>query len=96
VNLLLCDLAGILKWLVSLYMIVMIAYAVTSWIPDLRSGRFAYYLARIVEPVVAPIRRVIPPLGGLDIAFLLVLLVLQFVVQPMLSRLAIDTCIAIF
>jgi YggT family protein len=95
VNLLLCDLAGVLKWLLQLYVIVLLVYAVTSWIPDLRGGRFAYYLGRIVDPVLAPIRRVIPPLGGLDIAFLVLLLVLQFVVQPMLSRLAFDTCIAI-
>lgn len=51
----------------------MIAYAVVSWVPSLQ-GRWTYYVARIVEPVLMPIRRIIPPVGGLDIAFLVVIL----------------------
>jgi uncharacterized protein YggT (Ycf19 family) len=35
-----------------------------------------------------PIRRIIPPLGGLDLAFLVVLLVLQLLVRPALFSLA--------
>ena len=51
----------------------MILYAVVSWVPSLQ-GRWTYYVARIVEPVLMPIRRIIPPVGGLDIAFLVVII----------------------
>ncbi len=55
----------------------MLVYAVVSWVPSLR-GRWSDYLARIVEPVVMPLRRVIPPLGGLDLSFLVVMLLIGY------------------
>ncbi len=58
------------------YTIIMIVYAVLSWIPSLR-GRWSDYIAMVVEPVVAPVRRIIPPIGGLDLSFLVVLILLQ-------------------
>jgi YggT family protein len=51
----------------------MFAYAIVSWIPSLQ-GRWSYYVARIVEPVLIPVRRIVPPIGGLDLAFLIVLI----------------------
>jgi YggT family protein len=92
----LCEIANVLKLLVNLYTIVLLVYAVISWIPDLRGGRWAYYLSRVVDPVLAPIRRVIPPLGGLDLAFLVLLLVLQLLVQPALTRLAFNACVPLY
>jgi len=62
-----------LGWILRVFWIAMIAYAVVSWVPSLQ-GRWTYYVARIVEPVLMPIRRIIPPVGGLDIAFLVVIL----------------------
>jgi YggT family protein len=63
----------ILSWILRAFWFVMLAYAVVSWIPSLQ-GRWSSYLARVVEPVLLPVRRVIPPVGGLDIAFLIVLI----------------------
>jgi len=59
-----------------IYTIIMIVYAVVSWVPSLR-GRWSDYIAMVVEPVVAPVRRIIPPVGGLDLSFLVVLILLQ-------------------
>lgn len=85
----------ILSWLVWAYTIVLLVYAVLSWIPDLRGGRFAYFVASLVEPVLMPLRRVIPPLGGLDLSFLIVLLVLQLFVRPELTRLAFSCAVGL-
>ena len=90
-NIVLCNLANILNTLVWIYSLVLIAYAVVSWIPDIR-GRWTDYLAMAVEPVLMPIRRVIPPIGGFDIAFLVLLLALQFLVRPALQHLAFNSC----
>jgi len=68
-----CDVALALGWILRVFWVAMIAYAVVSWVPSLQ-GRWTYYVARIVEPVLVPIRRIIPPVGGLDIAFLVVIL----------------------
>lgn len=86
-----CTLAGVLITLVNIYSIVLFVYAAVSWFPDLR-GRWVYYLAAVVEPVLAPLRRVIPPIGGLDIAFLVLILVLQLVIRPALQHAAFSAC----
>ncbi len=95
-NLLLCDVAKALYWFVNIYTILLFVYAVLSWIPDLRRGRWVYYLAGLIEPVLSPIRRIIPPIGGLDLAFLVLLLILQLLVRPGLATLAFNSCIQIF
>jgi YggT family protein len=72
-----CQLARLLQDLAQLYIIALIAYAVVSWIPSLR-GRWTIYLERIIEPVLVPMRRVIPPVGGLDLSFMLLFFLVQW------------------
>jgi YggT family protein len=96
VNLLVCDLAQALYWLVNIYTMLLFVYAIVSWFPDLRRGRWVYYLASIIEPVLIPIRRVIPPLGGLDLAFLILFFALQLLVRPALGHLEFNSCIPVF
>jgi YggT family protein len=75
-----CTIWELVDWIFKLYILVMIVYAVVSWVPSLR-GRWSDYLAMLVEPVLVPIRRVLPPLGGLDLSFLVVIIVIQLVDQ---------------
>jgi YggT family protein len=82
----------VLVWLVNIYTLVLLVYAVFSWIPDLRGSRVEIVLANFVEPVLMPIRRVIPPIGGIEIAFLILLLVLQLVIRPLLNQFLVSTC----
>ncbi len=91
-NQLICGIANVLYYAVYAYTAVLLIYAIVSWVPSLR-GRWTNVLAALVEPVLIPIRRIIPPLGGLDLAFLIVLLVLQLLVRPALWSLA-NSCIA--
>ncbi len=94
-NQVVCSIANVLYYLVYAYTGVLLVYAIVSWIPDLRRGRWVYALASIVEPVLMPIRRIIPPVGGFDLAFLIVLLVLQLLVRPELYALA-NSCVPSF
>ncbi len=94
-NQLLCSIAGLLYYAVYAYTGVLLVYAIVSWVPDLRRGRWVSVLAALVEPVLMPIRRVIPPFGGFDVAFLIVLLVLQMFVRPGLYALA-NSCVPKF
>jgi YggT family protein len=75
-----CIVWDLLSKLFGLYLLLMLAYAVVSWVPSLR-GRWTDYLAMVIEPVLAPVRRIIPPLGGLDLSFLVVFIILQFVMR---------------
>jgi len=73
-----CQIWGLVDLVFKLYILVMIVYAVLSWVPSLR-GRWSDYVAMLVEPVLIPVRRVIPPIGGLDLSFLVVIIVIQLV-----------------
>ncbi|MBV8491695.1 MAG: YggT family protein [Candidatus Eremiobacteraeota bacterium] len=75
---------------VNIYSVVLFVYAVLSWFPDLR--RWQAFLAPLIEPVLNPIRRIIPPMGGLDLAFLVLILVLQVLVRPLLNAAAFNAC----
>jgi len=91
VNALLCSATQILGYLLSAYTAVLLVYAVASWFPGLR-GRWLNVVAALVEPVLAPVRRVIPPIVGFDLAFLVVILVLQLLVRPLLANAVFNAC----
>ncbi len=73
-----CDLYEVLYYVLEAYWVALLAYALVSWVPNIR-GRWSDVVARVVEPVLLPVRRIIPPLGGLDLSFLVVLVVVQYV-----------------
>ena len=91
----LCLLGDVLSKAVTVYTVILFVYAIVSWIPDLR-GAWVRYLGMLIEPVLMPIRRVIPPLGGLDVAFLVLLLILQLVVRPMIYSFMLHACAPAF
>ncbi len=56
-------------------MILVIGFAILSWV---QPGSPAYsLLGRLTEPLLAPLRRVIPAVGGLDLSALALILILQ-------------------
>ena len=52
-------------------------YVILSWFGDRRGNPMAELLGDLVEPVLRPVRRVVPPIGGLDLSALIVILLLQ-------------------
>jgi YggT family protein len=68
----------ILHVLILVYLLVLGARAVTSWFPAPHSGPLAtvnQILRDLTEPVVGPVRRVIPPAGMFDLSFTVVFFV---------------------
>jgi YggT family protein len=79
-------------WIFWVYLLLMLAYAVVSWVPSLR-GRWTDYVTMLVEPVLVPVRRVIPPMGGLDLSFLVVVIVLQLVNSQIVAPHRFSACV---
>jgi YggT family protein len=52
-------------------------YVVLSWVSPGGYNPAAALIGAIVEPVLAPFRRVIPPIGGLDLSALFALIAIQ-------------------
>jgi len=76
-----------------IYWWILIAAAIFSWLyafnvvnaRNLFVGAIGTFLFRATEPVLAPIRRVLPDLGGIDISPIIVLLIIFFLRQFLLT-----------
>jgi len=93
--LLILTLYNIIMVLIQLFTWALILYCVMSMLLGFRildpSNRFVYnvaiFLGRIVEPVLNPVRSILPQFGMLDLSPLAVLLGLQYLVVPALRQL---------
>ena len=73
--------------ILGLYVWVLIASAVLSWLVAFNvvntRNRAVYvigdFLYRVTEPLLAPIRRILPNLGGLDLSPIIVILIIFFI-----------------
>ncbi len=64
------------------YTFVIILWCLLSWFPNIRWYEQPFKtLDMLVTPVIGPFRRLIPPMGGIDISPMLVILLLQFLAQ---------------
>lgn len=52
-------------------------YVILSWFGDRGGNPLGSILAQIIEPILRPARRLLPPIGGLDLSPLIVILLLQ-------------------
>jgi YggT family protein len=72
--------------ILNLYTYIIIAAVIVSWLVGFGVINTHNHIARVIvralhsltEPVFAPIRRIIPPFGGLDLSPLIALLLIFF------------------
>lgn len=74
------------------YVLVLFARAILSWFPyshdsPLNPVRRVVFL--LTEPVLAPFRRIVPPVGMFDLSFLVAFIVVELIVQNVFARLPI-------
>jgi YggT family protein len=90
------ELLGFINLLLNLYVYVLIAMAIFSWLvafnvinsrnPLVVSiGRLLYQLT---EPVLRPIRNILPAMGGIDISPVIVILIIIFIQSVVLPNVA--------
>ena len=70
---------NVVKLALSVFTWAIILYVVLSWVSPGGYNPGAAVVAAVVEPVLAPIRRLIPPIGGLDLSPLFALIAIQAV-----------------
>lgn len=76
---------GIAGTFVELYSWALIIYILMSWFPGARESSIGSVLARICEPFLEPFRRIIPPLGMIDISPLVAILVLNMAARGIIA-----------
>ncbi len=79
--------AYILKIVLDIYMWVIIARAILSWVNPDPYNPIVKFLYRVTEPVLYRIRRVLPDMGGLDLSPLVVLLAIFFLQKFLVASL---------
>lgn len=67
----------LLTWGVQLYTYALIAYILMSWVPSIQQSSFGKFLGKICEPYLDPFRKIIPPLGMIDISPIVAIFVLN-------------------
>lgn len=70
----------LLSAVLQLYSFVLLARALISWIPNMDPYHPAVQiLYQVTEPVLEPIRRVVPPLGGMiDMSIIIAFIAIMF------------------
>jgi len=66
----------------NVYLLILLARAVLSFFPvnpGTGLASFNQVLIQLTEPIIAPVRRVIPPAGMFDLSFLVVFIVIELV-----------------
>jgi YggT family protein len=90
------ELLGYISLLLSLYIWVLIAAAVMSWliafnVVNTRNpavGMIERVLWQLTEPVLRPVRNILPPMSGIDFSPIVVVLVIWFIQGVILPNIA--------
>lgn len=80
---------SLIDTILALVIVVLIVYVVISWLYafDIVSRRNSFVYAiyefcrRVTDPILKPLRRLIPPIAGVDLSVLVLLLVIQLLRQ---------------
>jgi YggT family protein len=81
---------GIAGLLVNIYFFALLAMIILSWVAPGSSNPAIYLLHQITEPVMAPVRRLLPSMGGLDLSPILLFILIN-VIQIALRHMAAST-----
>jgi YggT family protein len=86
-------LAMVLNIAITAYIWIIVIRALLSWVNPDPYNPIVRFLAAVTDPVLGPIRRRLPYMGGLDISPVIVILILIFLryfLVPTLMRVSFD------
>ncbi len=70
----------VISGLVKLINLLVIIWCVLSWVPNIKWYEQPFKsLDQIVQPIIAPFRKIIPPIANIDVSPVIAMIVLQFV-----------------
>ena len=78
---------GVVGLLINIYFFALLAMIIISWVAPTSRHPALLLLWQVTEPVMAPVRRILPPMGGLDFSPILVFILIN-VLQIALRHMA--------
>lgn len=90
------ELLRFISSLLGIYVFVLIASAVFSWLyafgvvnpRNQAVGMIGQFLYAVTEPVLRPIRRMLPNMGGIDLSPVVVVLIIWFIQSVIIPNIA--------
>ncbi len=80
---------GVIRFVFELYSIILLARVLLSWIQVDPRNQLVQIIYQLTEPLLAPIRRVLPQTGGMDfspiVAFIGLIVVEQIIITLLSS-----------
>jgi len=77
--LLLWSVLGVIGLLVNIYFFALLGMIILSWVAAGSRHPAIYLLYQITEPVMAPFRKALPPMGGMDFSPILVFILINII-----------------
>lgn len=77
-------LATLLLSLLNIFSFVLLGRALMSWFDPTFSSAIGQLVFKLTEPVVEPVRRIIRPMGGLDLSIIVTIL-LVFILRQLIA-----------
>ena len=68
----------------TIYQFMIFGYILMSWIPSLQQSAVGEFLGKLVEPYLSIFRRIIPPIGMIDISPIIALFALRYILLGLL------------
>jgi YggT family protein len=74
-------LVNFIQMLAFVLWLLLIARVVLSWTNPMGGGGLVAFIYQVTEPILAPIRRILPPAGGMDWSPLVAMLLLGVILR---------------
>ena len=75
------QLGGVLQ----IFVFVILARALMSWFPGAQQSQLGVILFNVTEPILSPLRRILPRFGMMDLSPMVAIIVLQVIARVLLS-----------
>jgi YggT family protein len=75
--------ASVLSLVLWLFVIVILVRVAFSWVSPFPTNSVSRLAFQVTEPVLAPVRRWLPPMSGIDLSPLVVTVVCYFVIHAL-------------
>ena len=89
----LASLVGVAAYLVKIYFFALLGMIILSWVAPGGNNPAIFLLYQITEPVMAPFRKILPAMGGLDLSPILVFILIN-IIQIALQHMAVSLGVA--
>ena len=76
---------GFIDLVFSIMTLAILGRVLLSWFPAAQGSGFARVLYDVTEPILGPLRRVIPPIGMIDLSPLIAIILLQVLGRILVS-----------